>query len=65
MRDQDGQNNNKVPKYENHKLRERKVKTLKYLDSLLKNQNYIHEEIKCTRKAGNSCCCFVHLDLAL
>ena len=32
-----------------------KVKTFKYLASLLKNQNYVHEEIKCGLKAGNSC----------
>ena len=32
-----------------------KVKTFKYLGSLLKNQNSIHEEIKCRLKAGNSC----------
>ena len=31
-----------------------KVKTFKYLGSLLKNQNSIHEEIKCRLKAGNS-----------
>ena len=29
-----------------------KVKTFKYLDSLVTNQNYIHEEIKCRIKAG-------------
>ena len=27
----------------------------KYLGSLLTNQNYIHEKIKCRLKAGNSC----------
>ena len=27
----------------------------KYLDSLLKNQNSIQEEIKCRLNAGNSC----------
>ena len=32
-----------------------KVKTFKYLGSLLTNQNYVQEEIKCTLKAGNSC----------
>ena len=32
-----------------------KVKTFKYLGSLLINQNYIHEEIKCRLTAGNSC----------
>ena len=32
-----------------------KVKTIKYLGSLLTNQNYIQEEIKCRLKAGNSC----------
>jgi hypothetical protein len=32
-----------------------KVKTFKYLDSLLTNQNSIQEEIKCRLKAGNSC----------
>jgi hypothetical protein len=32
-----------------------KVKTFKYLRSLLKNQNYIQEEIKCRLKAVNSC----------
>ena len=32
-----------------------KVKTFKYLGSLLTNQNFIHEEIKCRLKAGNSC----------
>ena len=32
-----------------------KVKTFKYLDSLLTNQNSIHEKIKCKLKAGNSC----------
>ena len=31
------------------------VKTFKYLGSLLTNQNYIQEEIKCRLKAGNSC----------
>ena len=30
-----------------------KVKTFKYLGSLLKNQNSIQEEIKCRLKAGN------------
>jgi hypothetical protein len=30
-----------------------KVKTFKYLDSLLANQNSIHQEIKCILKAGN------------
>ena len=32
-----------------------KVKTFKYLGSLLTNQNSIPEEIKCRLKAGNSC----------
>jgi len=32
-----------------------KVKTLKYLRSLLSSQNSIQEEIKCRFKAGNSC----------
>ena len=32
-----------------------KVKTFKYLDSLLTNKNFIHEEIKRRLKAGNSC----------
>ena len=32
-----------------------KVKTFKYLGSLLANQNSIQEEIKCRLKAGNSC----------
>ena len=32
-----------------------KVKTFKYLGSLLTNQNSIQEEIKCRLKAGNSC----------
>ena len=31
------------------------VKTIKYLGSLLTNQNSIHEELKCRLKAGNSC----------
>ena len=31
------------------------VKTFKYLRSLLTNQKYIQEEIKCRLKAGNSC----------
>ena len=33
----------------------RKVETFKYLGSLLTNQSYIKEEIKCRLKAGNSC----------
>ena len=33
-----------------------KVKTFKYLGSLLKNQNYIQQEKKNRIKAGNSCC---------
>ena len=37
-----------VPSYE-------KVKILKYLGSLVTNQNSIQEEIKCRLKAGNSC----------
>ena len=32
-----------------------KVKTFKYLGSLLKNQNSIQEEVTCRLKAGNSC----------
>ena len=32
-----------------------KVKTFKYIGSLLINQNSIQEEIKCRLKAGNSC----------
>ena len=32
-----------------------KVKTFKYLGSLLTNENPIQEEIKCRLKAGNSC----------
>ena len=32
-----------------------KMKTFKYLDSLLTNQTSIQEEIKCRLKAGNSC----------
>ena len=31
------------------------VKTIKYLGSLMTNQNSTHEEIKCGLKAGNSC----------
>ena len=31
-----------------------KAKTFKYFGSLLTNQNYIHKEIKCRLKAGNS-----------
>ena len=31
-----------------------KVKTFKYLGSLLANQNSIHEKIKCGLKTGNS-----------
>ena len=31
-----------------------KMKTFKYLGSLMKNQNSIQEEIKCRLKAGNS-----------
>ena len=31
-----------------------KVKTFKYLGSLLTNQNYIQKKIKCRLKAGNS-----------
>ena len=33
----------------------KKVKTFKYLGSLLTNQNSIQEEIKCRLKVGNSC----------
>jgi hypothetical protein len=32
-----------------------KVKTFKYLGSLLTNQNSLHKEIKCRLKARNSC----------
>ena len=32
-----------------------KVKTFKYLDSLVTNQNSVKKEIKCRLKAGNSC----------
>ena len=32
-----------------------KVKTIKYFGSLLKNKNYINQEIKCELKAGNLC----------
>ena len=32
-----------------------KLKTFKYLGSLLTNQNSLHEDIKCRLKAGNSC----------
>ena len=32
-----------------------KVKTFKYLGSLVNNQNSIHEQINCRLKAGNSC----------
>ena len=32
-----------------------KVKTFKYLGSLVRNRNSIQEEIKCRLKAGNSC----------
>ena len=32
-----------------------KMKNFKYLGSLLKNQNSIHEEMKCRLKPGNSC----------
>ena len=31
-----------------------KVKTFQYVGSLLKNQNYIYEEIKCKLNSGNS-----------
>ena len=31
------------------------METFKYLGSLLTNQNYIQEEIKCRLKAGNLC----------
>jgi hypothetical protein len=33
----------------------KKVKTFKYLRSLLTNQNSTHDEIKCRLKAGNAC----------
>ena len=32
-----------------------KIKTFKYLGSLLTNQNAIHDEIKCRFKARNPC----------
>ena len=32
-----------------------KVKTFKYLGSLLTNQSSVQEQIKCRLKAGNSC----------
>ena len=32
-----------------------RVKTFKYLGSLVTNQNTVQEEIKCRLKAGNSC----------
>ena len=32
-----------------------KKKTFKYLGSLLTNQNYVHEEIKCGLEEGNLC----------
>ena len=32
-----------------------KMKTVKYLGSLVTNQNSIEEEIKCRLKVGNSC----------
>ena len=32
-----------------------KVKTFKYLGSLVTNKIYFEEEIKCRLKAGNSC----------
>ena len=37
-----------------------KVKTFKYLGTLLTNQNDSHEEIKCRHKAGHSCYYSVH-----
>jgi len=36
-------------------IRMKKLKTFKYLGSLLTNQNSIYEEIKCRLKSGNSC----------
>jgi hypothetical protein len=41
-----------------------KVKTFKYLGSLLTNQNSIQDEIKCRLKAGNSCYYSVHTILS-
>ena len=41
-----------------------KVKTFKYLGSLLTNQNSIQEEIKCRLKAGNSCYYSDHTSLS-
>ena len=35
-----------------------KVKTFKYIGSLVTNQNSVQEEIKCRLKAGNSCSCY-------
>ena len=32
-----------------------KVKTFKYLDSLVTNKNFVQEELKCRLKTGNSC----------
>ena len=40
-----------------------KVKTFKYLGSLLANQNSIHEEIKCRQKKGTSCYYSVQIHL--
>ena len=42
--------------HEHIKICYEKVKTFKYLGSLLTNQNSIQEEIKYRLKAGNSCC---------
>ena len=36
-----------------------KVKSFKYLGTVVTNQNSIQEEIKCKLKAGNSCYCSV------
>ena len=41
-----------------------KVKTFKYLGSLLINNNCIHEEIKCRLTAGNLCYYSVHTFLS-
>jgi len=38
-----------------------KVKNFTYISSLLINQNYVQEEIKCRLKAGNSCYYSVHI----
>ena len=42
-----------------------KVKTFKYLGSLVTNKNFVQEDIKCRLKAGNSCYYSVHTLLSL